>query len=275
MSALAGVKVQERFPLTEAGWAQAWQSLVQRDPVSAQTILRVLADRQGAGSPSADMQQLEADTVACLPPRLSASYCRSWAANQPPALGPRPRTVGYVGDSDIDPAPADGNASIQSSGGQQDRQEWVRANFAQIFGTSAEELQAQGINPRQYAREHRDKIRQFAEMQRSQGVAVPSGRASGSHRPGSSGSNAGGPDNRVYGYGGGGRFGMGMRGGTAWIGVLIALFALRFLLVDSFAGTHAAIFWVLGIGGIMLVARVFLFSWLRKRRFNRRQQNGH
>jgi ABC-type methionine transport system permease subunit len=62
-----------------------------------------------------------------------------------------------------------------------------------------------------------------------------------------------------------------MRGGTAWIGVLIALFALRFLLVDSFAGTHAAILWVLGIGGIMLVARIFLFSWLRNRRFNRRQ----
>jgi hypothetical protein len=64
---------------------------------------------------------------------------------------------------------------------------------------------------------------------------------------------------------------MGMRGGTGWIGVLLVLFALRFLLVDSFAGTHAAIFWVLGIGGIMLVARVFLFSWLRKRRFNRPQ----
>jgi len=64
---------------------------------------------------------------------------------------------------------------------------------------------------------------------------------------------------------------MGIRGGTAWIGVLITLFALRFLLVDSFVGTHAAILWVLGIGGIMLVARVLLFSWLRNRRFNRRQ----
>jgi hypothetical protein len=177
-----------------------------------------------------------------------------------------------VGDSDIAPTAADRNANIHGSGGQQDRQEWVRANFAQIFGTSAEDLRAQGINPRQYAREHRDEIRQFAQMQRSQGVAVPSGRASGGRRPANSGSNAGGPNNRVYGYGGdGGRYGIGMRGGTAWIGVLIALFALRFLLVDSFAGTHAAIFWVLGIGGIMLVARVFLFSWLRQRRFNRRQ----
>jgi hypothetical protein len=177
-----------------------------------------------------------------------------------------------VADSDFGLNPADGKASIQGGGGQQDRQEWIRANFTRIFGTSAEDLQAQGINPRQYAREHRDKIRQFAQMQRSLGVAVPSGQASGVRRPGSSGSSAGGPNDRVYRYGGrGGRYGMGMRGGTAWIGVLIALFALRFLLVDSFVGAHAAILWVLGIGGIMLVARVFLFSWLRNRRSNRRQ----
>jgi hypothetical protein len=177
-----------------------------------------------------------------------------------------------VADSDIGPTQAAGDAYIQGSGGQQDRQEWVRVNFAQIFGISAEDLRAQGINPRQYATEHRDKIRQFAQMQRSQGIAVPSGRASGGRRPGSTGSAAGGPNSRVYRYGwGGGRYGLGMRVGTAWIGVLIALLALRFLLVDSFAGTHAAIVWVLGIGGIMLVARVLLFSWLRNRRFNRRQ----
>jgi hypothetical protein len=179
-----------------------------------------------------------------------------------------------VGDSDIDPTPANGDANNQRRGGQLDRQDWVRANFTQIFGTSAKDLQAQGINPRQYAREHREKIRRFAQMQRSQGIAVPSGRASGDRRPGNSGPNARGPINRGYGYGGGGRFGMGMRGGSAWIGVLITLFALRFLLVDSFVGTHAAIFWVLGIGGILLVARVFLFSWLRRRRFNHRQSGG-
>jgi hypothetical protein len=183
----------------------------------------------------------------------------------------RPPTVGCVRDSDFGPNPADGNAGIQGSAGQQDRQEWIRANFAEIFGTSAEDLQAQGINPRQYAREHRDKIRQFAQMQRSLGIAVPRGQASGGRQPGNSGSNAWGPNNRVYRYGGRGRYGIGIRGGTAWIGVLVALFALRFLLVDSFVGRHAAILWVLGIGGIMLVARVLLFSWLRNRRFNRRQ----
>ena len=41
------------------------------------------------------------------------------------------------------------------------------------------------------------------------------------------------------------RHGFPSRGG-AWIGILLVLFALRFFLVDSFAGTHAAVFWVLG-----------------------------
>ena len=152
-----------------------------------------------------------------------------------------------MGESGINSIPTDGGSDPQRTGGQHDRQAWVRANFTQIFGTSAEDLQRQGINPRQYAREHRDQIRQFAQMQRRQGIAVPSGR------PG---------------------FGVGMRGGSAWIGILLVLFAVRFLLVDSLVGTHAAIFWVLGIGGIMLIARVFLFSWLRKRRFSRRQAGG-
>jgi hypothetical protein len=172
----------------------------------------------------------------------------------------------------IDPTPGSGNANKQSTGGRQDRQEWVRANFTEIFGTSATDLQAQGVNPHQYAREHRNEIRQFAQMQRSQGMVVPSGRAGG--RPGNHGPTTDGPPLRGYGYGGAGRFGLGMRGGSAWLGILIALFALRFLLVDSFVGTHAAIVWVLGIGGILLVARVVLFSWVRKRRFDRRRPGG-
>jgi hypothetical protein len=173
-----------------------------------------------------------------------------------------------LGDSAIDQIPTRGEN--RSGGGPQDRQAWIRANFTQIFGISAETLRAQGIDPRQYAREHRDQIRQFAQQQRRQGIPVPRGGPAQGTGPGGSG--GGGPMNR--GYGGGRRLGMGMRGGSAWIGVLITLLALRFLLVDSFAGAHAAVFWVLGIGGIMLVARVFLFSWLRRRRFNRRQSGG-
>jgi len=158
----------------------------------------------------------------------------------------------------MDQVPLESDADPHSGDGSPTRQEWVTANFTQIFGTSATDLRAQGIDPRQYAREHRDQIRQFAQLQRRQGIAVPGGNGPGGN----------GPAGRRYGYGG---YGMGFRGGGAWIGILLVLFALRFLLVDSFAGTHAAIFWVLGIGGILLVARVFLFSWLRRRRRGRGQ----
>jgi hypothetical protein len=190
-----------------------------------------------------------------------------------------------MGDFEIDPNPPNSNANGQNNGGQQTRRDWVQANFTQIFGTPAQDLHAQGIDPHIYAREHRDKIRQFAQAQRRQGISVPSGRNPGN--PGSGDGNSAGSvpqpqeygsrgygsreyGSRGYGYGMG-RFPMGMRWRSAWIGVLVALLALRFLLVDSFAGPHVAVFWVLGIGGIMLVARVFLFSWLRRRRFNRRQ----
>ena len=174
-----------------------------------------------------------------------------------------------MGESGINSIPNNDDANLAHNGGQRNREEWVRANFTQIFGTSAEELHARGVNPRRYAIDHRQEIRQFAQTQRRQGMAVPSGRPGG---------NGGMPITQGRGNGGGGRFGLGRRGGSAWIGVLLALFALRFLLVDSFAGAHAAIFWVLGIGGVLLVARVILFSWLRQRRFNRRstsrQRNG-
>lgn len=161
-------------------------------------------------------------------------------------------------NSDIDRGPTDGGLPVQSVAEPNPRQEWVRANFTRIFGLSAADLRARGINPRQYARDHRDKIRQFARDQRSQGIAVPGDLPrDGSPTP---------PGQRSVGAG---RFGVGRRGGSAWIGILISLLALRFLLVDSFVGAHAAILWVVEIGGIMLVARVLLFSWLRQRRQNR------
>jgi hypothetical protein len=152
-----------------------------------------------------------------------------------------------------------------TGGGPQDRQAWVRANFTTIFGTSAEDLQSQGVDPREYAAQHRDQIRQFAQLQRSQGIAVPAGRGVATPGP-SDDPTAPSPPRNTYGYRGGRRFGAGRRGGSAWIGVVFVLFALRFLLIGSMRGTHAAIFWVVGIGGIMLVARVVLYSWLRNRR---------
>jgi hypothetical protein len=178
---------------------------------------------------------------------------------------------------DIDPNPMNGNPDLPDAAAQRARQQWIRANFTQIFGISAEDVQAQGINPRRYAREHRDQIRRFAQEQRSQGIAVPNGRVSGAPGQGNPGSDPGRQANRTYGYGARGRYGFGLRGGSAWIGILLFLFALRFLLVGSLVGRRAAVVWVLMIGGVVLVARVLLFSWLRRRRFNRRsggQPNG-
>jgi hypothetical protein len=188
--------------------------------------------------------------------------------------GERATWAGWWKTLDIDPNPMNGNASLPDSAAQGAREQWVRANFTQIFGVSAEDLQAQGINPRRYARDHRDQIRRFAQEQRSQGIAVPSGRLSGAPGQGNPGADPGGKANRGYGYGARGRYGTGLRGGSAWIGILLVLFALRFLLVDSLVGTRSALVWVLMIGGVVLVARVLLFSWLRRRRFGRGRSGG-
>ncbi len=178
----------------------------------------------------------------------------------------------------IGSTPSNSDPEAPDGGAQRARRQWVLANFAQIFGTTAEELQAQGIDPRQYARQHRDQIRHFARWQRSQGLPVPSGRSSDMAGPAGTGPTGEGPTSGGYGYGnggdGGGRYRLGRRGGSAWIGILVALLALRFLLVGSFVGAHAAIWWVLIIGGIVLAARVVLFSWLRRRRFIRRPSGG-
>ena len=171
----------------------------------------------------------------------------------------------YMRQHHVGPPPAGGAAP---DGSDDSRQAWVRANFTQIFGTSAGDLQSRRIDPREYARQHRDQIRAFAQTQRNLGIAVPPGGSANARGSSYNGPYGQGPSRRGYGYGS--RFGLGRRGGGGWIGIGLVLFAVRFLLVDSLAGPHAAIFWVLGIGGIMLLARVFLFSWLRSRRRNRR-----
>lgn len=49
LSDMAGIKVVERFPLTQGGWADAWASLLQRDAASAEAILGILARESAAG----------------------------------------------------------------------------------------------------------------------------------------------------------------------------------------------------------------------------------
>jgi hypothetical protein len=166
--------------------------------------------------------------------------------------------------------PSNGRPEQADRDGQPARATWVRNHFTEIFGISADDLRRQGINPRQYANGHRDEIRQFARVQRDQGLHVPRGRAAGNPQPNNGQAAEGQTTTPSDQERRDRRSGFGMRGGTAWIGILIALLALRFLIVDTVKGTHIAVFWVIGIGGIMLVARVLLFSWLRRRRFNRR-----
>jgi len=88
---------------------------------------------------------------------------------------------GRMGDCAIDQIPTQSDADELGDGGALTRQEWVRANFTQIFGTSAADLQARGTDPRQYARDHRHQIRRFAQMQRRHGIAVPDARPSGAN----------------------------------------------------------------------------------------------
>lgn len=46
LSNMTGIKVVERFPLTQAGWADAWADLLRRDPASARMLLDILARRE-------------------------------------------------------------------------------------------------------------------------------------------------------------------------------------------------------------------------------------
>ena len=60
------VKVAERFPLTETGWANAWQALVRCDPGAAEAIAAVLAKREAARSAAAAITALNARSLLVL-----------------------------------------------------------------------------------------------------------------------------------------------------------------------------------------------------------------
>jgi hypothetical protein len=66
VGALDTAKVIERFPLTEAGWHQAWQALLSRDPGGAAAAAATLAARADHNRARVQLAQLDADSVACL-----------------------------------------------------------------------------------------------------------------------------------------------------------------------------------------------------------------
>ena len=70
---LGGLQVVESFPLTEDGWARAWQSLVTQNPAAAQQVLARLKAREadaarlgGTGLDSSELLELDARSMATL-----------------------------------------------------------------------------------------------------------------------------------------------------------------------------------------------------------------
>jgi hypothetical protein len=57
-------RVIQRFPMTDAGWRQAWKALVKLDRDGAVKALEVLADRADAASRKADLAGLAAQTIS-------------------------------------------------------------------------------------------------------------------------------------------------------------------------------------------------------------------
>lgn len=60
------VKAAERFPLTETGWANAWQALVRRDPAAAEAIAADLAKREAVSRAAAALTALNSRSLCVL-----------------------------------------------------------------------------------------------------------------------------------------------------------------------------------------------------------------
>jgi hypothetical protein len=68
--AIGGLKVLESFPLTEAGWAKAWQSLAAQNPAAVPKVLARLRDREAEavrlGQDSREVNELDKQSLASL-----------------------------------------------------------------------------------------------------------------------------------------------------------------------------------------------------------------
>ena len=65
-NALGSLRVVERYPLTEEGWAAAWRALLSLEPATARRVLRALAERAGADN-SQVRKELDGQSLASLP----------------------------------------------------------------------------------------------------------------------------------------------------------------------------------------------------------------
>lgn len=64
--AIGFFKVVERFPLTQDGWARAWQSLVRQNPAAIPQVLATLDAREAAAASTRGWQELDARTLVTL-----------------------------------------------------------------------------------------------------------------------------------------------------------------------------------------------------------------
>ncbi len=131
------------------------------------------------------------------------------------------------------------NGAPGEGGRQQRNREWVRANFTEIFGVSIAELRARGVDPRVYAQEHQDLIRQYARSRR------------GGAGPGSGG-----------GFGGGYRW----RGGFGIGGLLLVLLVVRLALGGRGGGTGVGLLVVVLLVAAMLLFRFGRIAVMRRKR---------
>jgi hypothetical protein len=60
------IKVTERFPLTEQGWAAAWRALSSLDPDASAAVAAKLAARDAARRAAAALDALDAESLRCL-----------------------------------------------------------------------------------------------------------------------------------------------------------------------------------------------------------------
>jgi hypothetical protein len=66
LSRLDNIKVMQRFPLTEQGWATAWQTLAGLDAEAAVAVAARLARREAGRRGAAALNALDAESLCCL-----------------------------------------------------------------------------------------------------------------------------------------------------------------------------------------------------------------
>ena len=66
-NAFGTLKIVQRYPLTDEGWADAWRALIKLDPDSAEKVSTVLDRRAAAERAVLELSRLDANSLCCLP----------------------------------------------------------------------------------------------------------------------------------------------------------------------------------------------------------------